>query len=74
MDKELYEELKHELKEGKLKLDRKNDLDMKLCLLLETDDLQPYELIRLKMYIHSGNNIVHGERLTLLSNQIQGKH
>ena len=48
VDKELYEELKHKLKEGKLKLDRKIDQDMKLCLLLETDDLQPYELIRLK--------------------------
>ena len=47
-DKELYEELKLALKDGKLKLDRKSDQDMKLCLLLETDDLQPYELIRLK--------------------------
>ena len=44
----LYEELKQKLKEGKLELNRNNDQDKKLCLLLETDSLQPYELIRLR--------------------------
>ena len=44
----LYEELKLKLKEGKLKLDKGNDHDKKLCFLLETDNLQPYELIRLR--------------------------
>ena len=44
----LYEELKLKLKEGKLKLDRENDYDKKLCFLLETDNLQPYELLRLR--------------------------
>ena len=47
-DNRLYEELKLKLKEGTLKLDRGNDQEKKLCFLLETDSLQPYELIRLR--------------------------
>jgi hypothetical protein len=42
------EELKQNLLEGKLVLDRSNDLDQKLLFLLETKHLQPYELIRLR--------------------------
>ena len=41
----LYEELKLELKEGTLILDRSNCQDKKLLLLLETDDLEPYETL-----------------------------
>ena len=47
-DYKFYEELKQKLKEGKLELNRAKDQDIKLCLLLETDTLQPYELIRLR--------------------------
>ena len=47
-DYEFYEELKHKWKEGKLELNRANVQDKKLCLLLDTDSLQPYELIRLR--------------------------
>ena len=47
-DLKFYEELKHKLKEGELELNRANVHDKKLCLLLETDTLQPYELIRLR--------------------------
>ena len=43
-----YEELKVQLKEGKLKLDKAKEKDRKLCLLLETESLQPYEIIRLR--------------------------
>jgi hypothetical protein len=44
----LYEELKLELKEGTLVLDRSNCQDQKLLLLLETEDLEPYEILRLR--------------------------
>ena len=47
-DIKLYEELKLKLKDGKLELNRANDQDKKLCMLLETETLQPYELIRLR--------------------------
>ena len=43
----LYEELKDKLNKGLLKLCKSRDLDLKLLFLLETDSLQPYELIRL---------------------------
>ena len=44
----LYEELKDELNEGTLILDRSNCQDQKLLLLLETEDLEPYETLRLR--------------------------
>ena len=44
----MYEELQQKLQEGKLELDRSNDLDKKLLYLLETKEIQPYELLRLK--------------------------
>ena len=43
-----YEDLKQELKEGYLILDQSNSQDQKLLYLLETDHLQPYEIIRLR--------------------------
>ena len=43
-----YEDLKIKLKEGKLELDIANEKDKKLIFLLQTDSLQPYELIRLR--------------------------
>ena len=36
------------LKEGTLDLDIEKEKDKKLCYLLQTDSLQPYELIRLR--------------------------
>jgi hypothetical protein len=44
----LYKELKIKLSEGTLKLSRSNDQDKKLLYLLETESLQPYELLRLR--------------------------
>ena len=43
----LYEDLKCQLKDGRLSLDDSNYLDNKLHLLLKTNDLEPYEIIRL---------------------------
>lgn len=43
-----YEELKVKLKEGTLKLNKSKEQDKKLCFLLDTDSLQPYEIIRLR--------------------------
>ena len=45
---EWYEELKMKLKEGTLELDIAKEKDKKLLFLLQTDSLQPYELIRLR--------------------------
>ena len=44
----LYEELKMKLRDGTLELDGSKDQDQKLLFLLETEHLQPYELLRLK--------------------------
>ena len=43
-----YKELKIKLREGTLKLDIAKEKDKKLLFLLQTDSLQPYELIRLR--------------------------
>ena len=43
-----YEDLKLQLKDGRLKLNRSHDLEKKLLFLLETESLQPYEMIRLR--------------------------
>ena len=48
VDYKFYEDLKLELKEGSLILDRSNCQDQKLLYLLETDHLQPYEILRLR--------------------------
>ena len=43
-----YKELKIKLREGTLELDIAKEKDKKLLFLLQTDSLQPYELIRLR--------------------------
>ena len=43
-----YEEMKAKLKDGRLELSRYSDQDQKLRLLLETDSLHPYEMLRLR--------------------------
>ena len=43
-----YKELKIKLSEGTLSLSRSKDQDQKLLFLLETESLQPYELLRLR--------------------------
>ena len=48
VDYKWYEDLKLELKEGSLILDRSNSQDQKLLYLLETKHLQPYEIFRLR--------------------------
>ena len=48
IDYKWYEDLKLELKGGSLILDRSNSQDEKLLFLLETDNLQPYEIVRLR--------------------------
>ena len=48
LNNKLYKELKVKLSEGTLQLSRSNDQDKKLLYLLETDSLQPYELLRLR--------------------------
>jgi hypothetical protein len=48
VDYKWYEDLKLELKGGSLILDRSNSQDEKLLFLLETDNLQPYEIVRLR--------------------------
>ena len=48
-----YEDLKCKFESGELRLDKTRDQDQKLCFLLETKNLQPYELIRLRnVYSH----------------------
>ena len=48
VDYKWYEDLKLEFTKGYLILDRSNIQDQKLLYLLETDHLQPYEIIRLR--------------------------
>ena len=43
-----YEELKLKLKQGTLLLNKSNHQDQKLLYLLETDHLQPYEILKLR--------------------------
>ena len=51
-DYKWYEELRFQLKNGMLKLDRSNHLHEKLMFLLQKDHLEPYEMLRLKN-VHS---------------------
>ena len=43
-----YQELKSKLQEGTLKLNKSNYQDQKLLFLLETESLEPYEMLRLE--------------------------
>ena len=47
-NKRLYDELKMKLMQGSLELDRSKAIDEKLLFLLDTDSLNPYELLRLR--------------------------
>ena len=73
VDHQLYEELKLKLKEGKLRLDRTNDQDKELCFLLETDDLQPYELIRLRNVYSCWEQLNTWRVADTASNENEGK-